>query len=758
MGLRTLKAALRGRSPFKALKDRTRNLFHPLQTTPLADINGLESSSSEPIPRDKGKGKAGLASAVTGSESEPDDNLGPSLEDGDPTLTVLSQILEIMPNVDPMHVLGLIQTYMPTPSHGYGGGEDTAVERDGEGTVEQVARFVLTLLCEDLKVDLQYEKKEDKWPVEEDEEDSREDAIECQCCFVEYPFSKIAQCPEAHFFCSTCISTYAVTQLGNSNSFLTCIHYSSCSLPFPLSELKRVLPVELCEQLGQIMQTGLMGFEMCPFCEWTCLLEASSEEDELFVCGNEAGGCGVVSCRGCQKLDHLPKSCKEVEEENELSTLLQHTAIDDEPIVTGRSPTPTPDPDPHPQTPTETNSPDSASIPDFDSTPIEDMDRASIARDRILGVIPNVEPAYLLELIETHIPTFSIFHGDLDRGEEEAARDGEEERKATAEEQIQGVVLHVLRLLFEHPNYPRVDPQNRKGKRKRTVEGEEDEAKEIAPNDSVVKDRPFAGGSNYFDLALYHLQTSFPHIPKSYLCRQLQIHANIYTPTYLSILADEEAFEEENQERPYTIQFSGPRLRKPQGDVAFEEEKAWLDGALAGGAVADAVMDDYREGKIVDYAVMDNVDDEEDDGEDDGTSIECQCCFADYPFSQMVQCPEAHLFCSTCISTYAATRLGVHNSSLTCIHPSSCSLSFSPSELQRILPVKLYELYERLDQQKQIMQAGLEGLEECPFCEWKCVFDMSIEEQELFLCENEAECGAVSCRKCRKLVGVIFFP
>ena len=39
----------------------------------------------------------------------------------------------------------------------------------------------------------------------------------------------------------------------------------------------------------------------------------------------------------------------------------------------------------------------------------------------------------------------------------------------------------------------------------------------------------------------------------------------------------------------------------------------------------------------------------------------------------MVQCPEAHLFCSTCISTYASTQLGIRNSSLTCIHPSSCS-------------------------------------------------------------------------------------
>jgi hypothetical protein len=109
-------------------------------------------------------------------------------------------------------------------------------------------------------------------------------------------------------------------------------------------------------------------------------------------------------------------------------------------------------------------------------------------------------------------------------------------------------------------------------------------------------------------------------------------------------------------------------------------------------------MDDVNE------VVMDVAD----DGEDNGTIS---------PQSKMVQCPEAHLFrvCSTCISTYASTQLGTHNSSPICIRPSPRSLPFPASELKRILPVKLFELYERLEQQKVIRQAGLVGLEECLF-------------------------------------------
>jgi len=119
----------------------------------------------------------------------------------------------------------------------------------------------------------------------------------------------------------------------------------------------------------------------------------------------------------------------------------------------------------------------------------------------------------------------------------------------------------------------------------------------------------------------------------------------------------------------------------------------------------------------------------------------------------MVQCPEAHLFCKTCISQYASTQLGSHSASLLCMHPSDCKQPFPESELRRALDTKLMELYERVKQQKEIEDAELEGLEECPFCEWKCVIEASREEEKLFRCGNEeGGCGVVSCRMCKKEV------
>ena len=44
-------------------------------------------------------------------------------------------------------------------------------------------------------------------------------------------------------------------------------------------------------------------------------------------------------------------------------------------------------------------------------------------------------------------------------------------------------------------------------------------------------------------------------------------------------------------------------------------------------------------------------------------------------------------------------------------------------------------------------RAGLEGLEECPWCEWKCVMEARRDQYPLSRCGNE---GVMSCRLCRK--------
>ena len=115
----------------------------------------------------------------------------------------------------------------------------------------------------------------------------------------------------------------------------------------------------------------------------------------------------------------------------------------------------------------------------------------------------------------------------------------------------------------------------------------------------------------------------------------------------------------------------------------------------------------------------------------------------------MIQCPDAHLFCTECIIAYASNLLGEHNFKITCMDQSECGLPFSDSELERFLPPKLLSLYTRVKQTKEVDMAGLDGLEECPHCEFKAVIDDP--GVKVFRCQNE-ECEAVTCRGCKRPV------
>lgn len=117
----------------------------------------------------------------------------------------------------------------------------------------------------------------------------------------------------------------------------------------------------------------------------------------------------------------------------------------------------------------------------------------------------------------------------------------------------------------------------------------------------------------------------------------------------------------------------------------------------------------------------------------------------------MIQCTEGHLFCRTCTTSYTSSLLSSHSSKspqIPCPDQSSCPSSIPRTQLTLCLPPTLLSLYDRLLQSHELEQANLEGLEECPFCEFKCVIEGG--EERLFRCLR-GECGVVSCRGCKKL-------
>ncbi|KAJ3522269.1 hypothetical protein NMY22_g11965 [Coprinellus aureogranulatus] len=131
--------------------------------------------------------------------------------------------------------------------------------------------------------------------------------------------------------------------------------------------------------------------------------------------------------------------------------------------------------------------------------------------------------------------------------------------------------------------------------------------------------------------------------------------------------------------------------------------------------------------------------------------IECGCCFAECDPKDMLACPIKHAFCIACLQKYAATQLGDHKPEITCMHGSGCKVPFHRSTLQLALPEKLFKLYERQLQQKELREANIENLEYCPRCDFAMIMEVSPEQEPLFECLNVEEgCGKATCRTCKR--------
>ncbi|EIW57041.1 uncharacterized protein TRAVEDRAFT_73305 [Trametes versicolor FP-101664 SS1] len=401
---------------------------------------------------------------------------------------------------------------------------------------------------------------------------------------------------------------------------------------------------------------------------------------------DEAPAAAVRVPREPSPAAQLPLFLPDLDAPEELAPALEHATVFD----LGPAPPPAPIA-PEPQVPVPPAIPHENLLQDAQA-PFD----AYVAQ--IMEIIPDVLPAHVYSLVEQHYPNY------LDK-----------------------VVEPVLHNLFENPDYPKADAKG-KGKRKRDEE-EEQAGRAVKPKiDYGTKERKWEGGIYYHALAMDQLISDFPDIPTAHIRETFQQHNVLYAPTFF-------ALREHRTRKPLPYKaISRPRPKGKgkaiqQHDADFERELQWVQEKLE-------EEDAQKARELAEEARL----------QAEG-GIECGCCFCEYPFDKMIQCPEAHLFCMSCMGTYAETKLGEHDARIVCMDQSGCKLPFPESELRRFLSPKLLELYERVKQRKEIEAAGLENLEECPFCDYKVVIEN--EQERLFRCENEA-CGAVTCRQCKK--------
>ncbi|GAB1193813.1 hypothetical protein APSETT444_003043 [Aspergillus pseudonomiae] len=132
-----------------------------------------------------------------------------------------------------------------------------------------------------------------------------------------------------------------------------------------------------------------------------------------------------------------------------------------------------------------------------------------------------------------------------------------------------------------------------------------------------------------------------------------------------------------------------------------------------------------------------------------GNLVECQCCYSDAPSNRTIPCEGAtvHFFCFGCIRKTAETQIGMMKYKLQCLDMSECNAKFARGNLKNALGSSLMGKLDHLQQQDEVEQAGLEGLESCPFCDFKGICP-PIEEDREFRCCNPS-CETISCRLCK---------
>lgn len=131
---------------------------------------------------------------------------------------------------------------------------------------------------------------------------------------------------------------------------------------------------------------------------------------------------------------------------------------------------------------------------------------------------------------------------------------------------------------------------------------------------------------------------------------------------------------------------------------------------------------------------------------DENALMECGCCYAEYPFEQLVQCTEAHLFCKQCLQRYAEqTLFGDGRTTLKCMNTMGdpCPGVFTESMLRASLSEKVLAKFSEAQTRDILKAAQIEDLVTCHDCQYQV--SMSTDAGKVMHCP---QCNKDTCREC----------
>jgi hypothetical protein len=256
----------------------------------------------------------------------------------------------------------------------------------------------------------------------------------------------------------------------------------------------------------------------------------------------------------------------------------------------------------------------------------------------------------------------------------------------------------------------------------------------------------------YYKDGVLLIEKHFPHVPTCFIDATLKEKKAIFD-AYVAIQELEEQYYI-CQQKPY------PRRRQPRTEVEKKYMLKLRDSRIPSEYAERINEVQAAKQHVAREAAKQAAKKAKDDAEahnlaehiTSGALFECECCYdADTPLNRMVSCmaEQPHSFCFRCVESLVDNQIGMMKHEVLCMSVSGCTASLSPEGVARAIPITAYDRLQANQQQAEIDAAGIEGLEECPYCDYKAICEEPFEIEPVFRCLNP-DCSRASCRKCKK--------
>ncbi|GBG65676.1 hypothetical protein CBR_g51976 [Chara braunii] len=242
-----------------------------------------------------------------------------------------------------------------------------------------------------------------------------------------------------------------------------------------------------------------------------------------------------------------------------------------------------------------------------------------------------------------------------------------------------------------------------------------------------------AAALRYRVWSVYKLRCHFPRVPCDYLEKCLDVNNSLIGPTFKALW---KCLQRSRRDIIAAIQIT--QAKRPDGKPPSQ---------TSGQQAEEKEVVEVVEGRRGKEEDVEGANQQKPTVAKD--EIECGCCYMEYPFSDMVQCAEGHLFCFSCLqrrveeSTFGNLSA---TGALLCMDTSGCNATFPQSEVRRALSPQVLAKYEQRQGEDSVARAQLTGLVRCPFCDFPVDLDP---EEKVLHCPNK-ECGKGSCRLCKE--------